>query len=117
MSRQPHTERAALVGLIAPKRRLDAARSLAELAGLAEVVLRMCQERAAPDPSTFLGAGKIDVLARAAAEERVDVVIFDQELTPGQLRHIEERVGRKIIDRTQVILDIFARRARSREGR
>ncbi len=116
-------ERAALVGLIAGRsRRLDAERSLDEMAGLAEaagaqVVLRMLQERPRPDPSTFLGAGKLATLAASSAETGVDVVMFDNELTPAQLRHIEEAVGRKIIDRTQLILDIFARRARTREGK
>jgi GTP-binding protein HflX len=103
-------------------RRLDAERSLDELAGLAEaagaeVVLRVLQERPKPDPSTYLGAGKIQMLAAACAETTADVVIFDNELTPAQLRHIEHEVGRKIIDRTQLILDIFARRARTREGK
>src|SRR5438034_8199399 len=108
-------ERAALVGLIAGRaRRLDAERSLDELAGLAEaagaeVVLRVLQERPKPDPSTYLGAGKIQMLAAACAETNADVVMFDNELTPAQLRHIEHDVGRKIIDRTQLILDIFAR--------
>jgi GTP-binding protein HflX len=116
-------ERAALVGLIAGRaRRLDAERSLDELAGLAEaagakVVLRVLQERPKPDPSTFLGAGKVTSLATSSAEMQVDVVIFDNELTPAQLRQIEEEVGRKIVDRTQLILDIFARRARTREGK
>ena len=116
-------ERAALVGLIAGHaRRLEAERSLDELAGLAEaagaeVVLRVMQERPKPDPSTFLGSGKIEMLAASASETDVDVVIFDNELTPAQLRQIEEEVGRKIVDRTQLILDIFARRARTREGK
>jgi GTP-binding protein HflX len=104
------------------KRRLDAERSLDELAGLAEaagaqVVLRVLQERPKPDPSTFLGAGKIRGLADSCAETSVDVVVFDNELSPAQLRHIEEAVGRKVVDRTQLILDIFARRARTREGK
>src|SRR5436309_1738390 len=116
-------ERAALVGLIAGRaRRLEAERSLDELAGLAqaagaEVVLRVLQERPKPDPSTFLGSGKVATLAASCAETDVDVVIFDNELTPAQLRQIEEEVGRKIIDRTQLILDIFARRAKTREGK
>jgi len=116
-------ERAALVGLIAGRaRRLEAERSLDELAGLAqaaggEVVLRVLQERPKPDPSTFVGAGKVQTLAASCAETDVDVVIFDNELTPAQLRQIEEQVGRKIVDRTQLILDIFARRARTREGK
>jgi GTP-binding protein HflX len=122
-ARLARTERAALVGLIAGRaRRLDAERSMDELAGLAhaagaDVVLRVLQERPKPDPSTFLGAGKIQALGASAAELGVDVVIFDNELTPAQLRQIEEEVGRKIIDRTQLILDIFARRARTREGK
>ena len=122
-SKVARRERAALVGVIAGRaRRLEAERSLEELAGLADaagadVVLRVLQERPKPDPSTFLGAGKIETLAASAAETDVDVVIFDNELTPAQLRQIEEEVGRKIIDRTQLILDIFARRARTREGK
>jgi len=123
VTRPPRHERAALVGLIAGRaRRLDAERSLDELAGLAQaagarVVLRMLQERPKPDPSTFLGAGKIETLAASCAETEADLVVFDNELTPAQLRHIEEEVGRKIVDRTQLILDIFARRARTREGK
>jgi GTPase len=122
-ARVARQERAALVGLIAGRaRRLEAERSLDELGGLAnaagaDVVLRVLQERAKPDPSTFLGAGKIETLAASCAETDVDVVIFDNELTPAQLRQIEEEVDRKIIDRTQLILDIFARRARTREGK
>jgi GTP-binding protein HflX len=117
------TERAALVGLISGSiRRMDAEQSLDELAGLAEaagasVVLRMLQERAKPDAGTFIGAGKVTSLASACAEAGVDVVIVDHELTPGQLRQLEERLDRKVVDRTQLILDIFARRARTREGK
>jgi GTP-binding protein HflX len=116
-------ERAAIVGLVAAKaRRLEAERSLDELAGLVEaaggeVVLRMLQERPRPDPATFLGSGKVGTLAASCAETGADLVVFDNELSPAQLRHIEEQVGRKIIDRTQLILDIFARRARTREGK
>ena len=116
-------ERAALVGLVSGTvRRPAAERSLEELGGLAEaagaeVVLRVLQERPKPDPSTFIGAGKTKILAASCAETRVDVVIFDNELTPAQLRQIEEEVGRKIVDRTQLILDIFARRAKTREGK
>jgi GTP-binding protein HflX len=103
-------------------RRPDAEQSLDELAGLAEaagaeVVLQTLQERTRPDPSTFLGAGKLQYLAAACEELRVDVVIFDNELTPAQLREIGKAVDRKVIDRTQLILDIFARRARTREGK
>ncbi|HSL23353.1 MAG TPA: GTPase HflX [Vicinamibacterales bacterium] len=117
------SERAALVGLLSPQRHAaDPEHALDELAGLAEaagarVVLRLLQERPKPDPATFLGSGKVDTLAAACAESRVDVVIFDNELSPAQLRNLEERLGVKVIDRTQLILDIFARRARSREGK
>ncbi|MGH8187381.1 MAG: GTPase HflX, partial [Steroidobacteraceae bacterium] len=117
------SERAALVGLITTSaRRIEADRSLDELAGLADaagavVVLRMLQERPKPDPATFLGSGKVASLAAACAESNVDAVIFDNELTPAQLRQLEEKLDRKVIDRTQLILDIFARRARTREGK
>jgi GTP-binding protein HflX len=116
-------ERAALVGLIVRRaKKLDAEHSIDELAGLADaagatVVLKMIQERPTPDPATFIGSGKLDELASECVRAGADVVIFDNELTPAQLRHIEERVGRKVVDRTQLILDIFARRARTREGK
>jgi GTP-binding protein HflX len=117
------TERAALVGLVTGLgRRVDAEQSLDELAGLAQaagatVVARVLQERERPDASTFVGAGKVAALAQLCAEADVDLVVFDNELTPAQLRQIEARVDRKIVDRTQLILDIFARRARTREGK
>jgi GTP-binding protein HflX len=116
-------ERAALVGLVtASARRVDADQSLDELAGLADaagasVVLRVLQERPKPDPATFIGSGKLAGLAATCAELDVDVVIFDNELTPAQLRQLEAKLERKVIDRTQLILDIFARRARTREGK
>jgi GTPase len=115
-------ERAALVGLVASSSRGDPDPSLDELAGLADaagarVVLRMLQERPKPDPATFIGAGKVASLAAACDEADVDVVIFDNELSPAQLRQLEERLERKVLDRTQLILDIFARRARTREGK
>ena len=116
-------ERAALVGLVLRRsKKLDAEHSIDELAGLAEaagaaVVLTMIQERPTPDPATFIGSGKLDELAAECARVAADLVIFDNELTPAQLRHIEERLDRKVVDRTQLILDIFARRARTREGK
>jgi GTP-binding protein HflX len=116
-------ERAALVGLVTgSNRRIDAEHSLEELAGLAdaagaEVVMTALQERPTPDPGTFIGSGKVKSLAAAAAEADIDVVIFDNELTPAQLRQLEEKLERKVIDRTQLILDIFARRAKTREGK
>jgi GTP-binding protein HflX len=119
----PSGERAALVGLFnGSTRRFDPEHSLDELAGLAAaagatVVLRMLQERPKPDPATFLGSGKVTALAAACDETGADVVIFDNELSPAQLRNLERALDRKVVDRTQLILDIFARRARTREGK
>ena len=121
--RSTSEERAALVGLMTgTTRRLDAERSMEELEGLAEaagaqVVLRVLQERPRPDPATFLGSGKVDLLSQAADEADVGVVVFDNELSPAQLRELGKRLERKVVDRTQLILDIFARRARTREGK
>ena len=124
LHRRPvHLERAALVGLVSGSaRRIDAEHSLEELAGLADaagaqVVVRVLQERPKPDPSTFLGSGKVDLVGASCAEADVDLVIFDNELTPAQLRELQKRLGRTVLDRTQLILDIFARRARTREGK
>ncbi|MGE0407313.1 MAG: GTPase HflX [Candidatus Korobacteraceae bacterium] len=99
--------------------RIDARESLAELRELAagagaEVTAEFLQQRARPDPATLIGRGKIEEIAAAAAS--ADVVIFDHDLTPSQQRNIEREVGRRVIDRTQLILDIFARHARTREG-
>ena len=116
-------ERAALVGLFSgASRNFDPEHSLDELAGLADaagadVALRVLQERPRPDPATFLGSGKVTSLALACEESNVDTVIFDNELTPAQLRNLEAALERKVVDRTQLILDIFARRARTREGK
>ena len=117
------SERAALVGLVSGGlNRVDPDHALDELAGLAEaagarVVLRILQDRPKPDPATFLGKGKLDTLATACAETGTDVVIFDNELSPAQLRNLEAKLDRKVVDRTQLILDIFSRRARTREGK
>ena len=73
--------------------------------------------RERPDAATFLGRGKLEVLEAACEETEATLVVFDNELSPGQLRQIEKRLDRKILDRTQLILDIFARRARTREGK
>src|SRR5262245_28677275 len=122
-SRGAPRERAALGGAVSRRvRSLAAERSHHQLARLAEaagaaVPLPVLQERAKPDPATFLGAGKIEALAVSCRETHADLVIFDAELTPAQLRNIERAVERKIVDRTQLILDIFARRARTREGK
>ncbi len=121
--RPKRVERAAIVGLMTgTTRRIDAEHSLEELEGLAaaagaRVVLRVLQERPRPDPATFLGRGKVELLAAAAAEADVDVIVFDNELSPAQLRELGTRLERAVVDRTQLILDIFARRARTREGK
>jgi len=120
---QPARERVALVGLFKDSpRHFDPEHALDELGGLAsaaggDVVLRVQQERAKPDPATFLGSGKVQTLRASCAETRTDVVIFDNELSPAQLRNLEEALDRRVVDRTQLILDIFARRARTREGK
>ena len=116
-------ERAALVGLFTGStRHFDPEHSLDELAGLtdaagAAVVLRVLQKAPRPDPATFLGSGKVTTLAASVAEAGVDVVIFDNELSPAQLRNLEAALECKVLDRTQLILDIFASRARTREGK
>jgi GTP-binding protein HflX len=100
---------------------LDAKESLEELAILAasagaDVRDRFLQSRPALDPATLVGSGKVDEIKARVQGEDIGVVIFDHELTPTQLRNLERRLGVKVLDRTQLILDIFARRARTSEG-
>ncbi len=90
--------------------------ALARAAGAA-VVDRMLQERPSPDPALFIGRGKAEELRLLAAALDLDLIIFDDELTAGQQRNLESKIERKILDRTQLILDIFARRANTREGK
>jgi len=99
----------------------DAEESLAELRTLAEsagarVVGEVVQRRERLDPATLIGAGKLEEIAGAAASMNADVLLFDHDLSPSQQRNIEKIVHRRVIDRTQLILDIFARHARTREG-
>ena len=89
---------------------------LARSAG-ADVVGSLIQERQRRDPATLIGRGKVEDVARISSEKRADLLVFDEELSPAQQRNLEQAVGRKTVDRTQLILDIFARRARTREGR
>jgi len=101
--------------------RAQAEESLKELAALAEaagamVCEHVLQERPKPDPAFYIGRGKAEELRELAETENLDLFIFDEELTPGQQRNLENRIGCKILDRTQLILDIFASRARTREG-
>jgi GTP-binding protein HflX len=95
---------------------LDELAALADSAG-AEPVSRIVQTRSDPDPATFVGKGKLQEIHRAVHSSGADAVILDDELTPGQLRNLEGRLGVKVIDRTALILDIFALHARSREGK
>ncbi|RLK23942.1 GTP-binding protein HflX [Micromonospora sp. M71_S20] len=91
-------------------------RRLADTDGLA-VVDEVVQNRPRPDPATFVGSGKVDELAALTERTGADLVIADGELTPGQVRNLEERVGVRVVDRTALILDIFAEHARTSEGR
>jgi GTP-binding protein HflX len=95
---------------------LDELEALLDTAG-AEVVERVVQRRDAPDPATFIGGGKVAELADLAAAAGADAVVFDDDLAPAQQRTLEERIRRKVLDRTIVILDIFAQHASSREGK
>jgi len=99
----------------------DAEESLSELHTLAEsagakVVGEILQRRDRVDPATLIGAGKLEEIAGAAASVHADLLLFDHDLSPSQQRNIEKIVNRRVIDRTQLILDIFARHARTREG-
>lgn len=95
---------------------LDELEELAETAG-AEVVGRMSQKRDKPDSGTFLGSGRLEELGDFCRNNEVDLVIADSELAPAQLRNIEKATEVRVIDRTTLILDIFAERARSNEGK
>jgi GTP-binding protein HflX len=127
-------ERALLVGLYGgsdveePDLSLDELASLVEAAG-ATVVGRTYQRRRSPrregdngaaaaiSPATFIGRGKAEQVASLAGDREADVVVFDNELSPAQIRELEKLIGKKVIDRSELILDIFASRARTREAR
>ncbi len=94
---------------------LDELRSLAVSAG-AQIAGEFTQRRDRPDPATLIGKGKLEEIAGAAASVSADVILFDHDLSPSQQRNIERVVDTRVIDRTQLILDIFARHARTREG-
>jgi GTP-binding protein HflX len=111
-----------LVGVWTGGRLADAENSLAELARLAEtagslVLEALIQRRDRPDPATYIGSGKAKELRDIVSAHAADTVICDGELTPGQLRQLEELVKVKVVDRTALILDIFAQHARSKEGK
>jgi len=103
----------------APAQAEESLEELAELAASAGAVIagRVMQTRVAPEAATLIGQGKVQELAQLGQSVDAGVVIFDHDLTPTQQRNLEKLLGRKVIDRTQLILDIFARRARTREGR
>ncbi|MBR0408352.1 MAG: GTPase HflX [Clostridia bacterium] len=108
-------EKAILVGIDSEKS-LDELAALAESAG-AQVVARFFQKRPKPDTATFVGSGKAQELQLDAQAYEADVVIFDDELTGAQTRNLEDIIGVKVVDRTTLILDIFAQRAQSGEGK
>ncbi|MGZ4633394.1 MAG: GTPase HflX, partial [Actinomycetes bacterium] len=120
--RQLRLERVVLIGVWTEGSAADAENSLAELAALAEtagsqVLEGLIQRRDRPDPATYVGSGKARELRDIVVAEGADTVVCDGELTPGQLRQLEEVVKVKVIDRTALILDIFAQHAKSREGK
>jgi GTPase len=120
--RQLRLERVVLVGVWTRGTLRDAENSLAELARLAEtagseVLDGLMQRRDDPDPATYIGSGKTEELRAVVLSTGADTVICDGELSPAQLRNLEERVKVKVVDRTALILDIFAQHARSKEGK
>lgn len=95
---------------------LDELEQLAATAGV-QVVGRVTQKLNDPNPATLVGKGKLDEIKAARDEQSADLLLFDEELTPSQQRNLEDALGTKILDRTGIILDIFARHAQTREGR
>jgi GTP-binding protein HflX len=119
--RQLRLERVVLVGVWTSGSVEDAENSMAELALLAEtagseVLEAVYQRRQTPDPATYVGRGKVDGIREIVQATGADTVICDGELAPSQLRNLEDRLKVKVVDRTALILDIFAQHARSREG-
>ena len=119
--RQLRLERVVLVGVWTGGTVADAENSMAELALLAEtagseVLEAIYQRRQTPDPATYIGRGKVEGLAEIVQFTGADTVVCDGELAPSQLRNLEDRLKVKVVDRTALILDIFAQHAKSREG-
>ena len=115
-------DRAYLVAADTPGALLPAEESLQELAELAktagaDVVGSATQKLEHPHPATYIGKGKVDEVTEARKQLGANVIIFDDELSPSQQRNLERTLGVKVIDRTALILDIFATRAQTREGR
>ena len=120
--RQLRLERVVLVGVWTEGTVTDADNSLTELSLLAEtagsqVLEGLIQRRGRPDPATFIGRGKVDELRDVVLATGADTIICDGELSPSQLRNLEERTKVKVVDRTALILDIFAQHAKSKEGK
>jgi GTPase len=120
--RQLRLERVVLVGVWTEGSVEDADNSLTELAALAEtagsqVLEGLIQRRSRPDTATFIGRGKVDELRDAVIATGADTVICDGELSPSQLRNLEQQTKVKVVDRTALILDIFAQHAKSKEGK
>ena len=120
--RQLRLEKVVLVGVWVEGTAQDAENSLKELSALAEtagseVMAGLIQRRDKPDPATFIGSGKVVELREAVVNSGADTVVCDGELSPAQLRNLEGKVQVKVIDRTALILDIFAQHAKSREGK
>jgi GTP-binding protein HflX len=120
--RQLRLERVVLAGVWTEGSAAEADASLTELTRLAEtagseVLDALVQRRERPDPATYIGSGKVQELREIILSTAADTVICDGELTPGQLRQLEDKLKVKVIDRTALILDIFAQHARSREGK
>ena len=120
--RQLRLEKVVLVGVWTEGTSQDADNSLKELFALAEtagsqVLDGLIQRRDKPDPATFIGSGKVEELRKIVVATGADTVICDGELSPAQLRTLEQKVKVKVVDRTALILDIFAQHAKSREGK
>lgn len=120
--RQLRLERVILVGVWTEGSVKDAENSMEELAALAEtagskVLDALIQRRDKPDPATFIGSGKVSELKAIVKSTGADTVVCDGELSPSQLRNLEDKVKVKVVDRTALILDIFAQHAKSKEGK
>lgn len=111
-----HAQERALLISTDSKESLDELAALADTAGAAVIEL-VLQRLSSPDNGTYIGAGKVEEIALTAQARDIDICIFDDELTGAQLSNLEDRLGVKCVDRTGLILDIFAQRARSREGK
>ena len=112
-------EKAVLVGVILPGSTADPRDPLGELASLAKtagakVVGNVLQRRQRVDSGTYIGSGKVVEVAKLAKKEQADVIIFDNDLSPAQVRDLEEIAQRKVLDRSELILDIFACHARTK---